>query len=1313
MDNKFLNAAGVVHLWNKIIKNFVSKEDAQALIQSIVEGYYYAGYFYEDAERTILLTAETNKIYIDITSNAIYRYDETDGYIRLTASGSFSGETGDISGGGSGISEIIFNDDYTLTFKFTDDTSYTTGSIRGEKGEKGEQGIQGLQGVTGKSAYESALDNDFVGSEADWLEHIKGEKGDDGNDGADGISPTVSISTIANGYRVTITDKDSPKTFDILNGSDGQNGIDGTDGKGIKSVSFNDNYTLTITLEDDSSYTSEMSFRGEKGEKGDTGADGKQGADGESVYHRWSGTTLIVESASGSSSADLKGEDGLGIKTIEQTTVSTNDNGDNILTITLTDGTVEKFTIKNGSKGLSAYEIALANGYEGDEESWLEHIKGADITITSVEQSTANDGNNIITFSDGTVLYIKNGSQGEQGTGVTILGSYESEEALNTAQPTGSVGDSYLVNGELYVWSETEATWINVGTIKGEKGDKGDKGDTGANGLNGANGTNGKDGISPVVTTTPITGGTKITITDANGDTSFNIMNGSDGADGQDGADGTDGKDITIASIVESEEDDGENVVTFSTGEIVTIKNGSKGSQGEQGIQGIQGEKGDKGDKGDTGEQGIQGDKGDKGDKGDTGATGENGQDGISCEHSWDGTKLTVISASGSSSADLKGEDGTDGVSPTINVSKSGKVTTITITDKDGTKTATINDGTDGEDGADGSDATVVVDAALDDTSTNPIQNKVVKKKFDELTNKIDDIPDYVITEADSVVDRVLAVQGNRTFTFAAISDMHYGNSGYTDGIKHACQAMKYIDERIKLDAVAVLGDYTDGYPAEGFDNAIGDFKNINSVLSNLRFAPNLRIQGNHDYYANHKALVHRFIQSQSGDVIWGDKAGGYFYKDFEEFKLRIICLNTTEEDNTNLDCSNEQYQWFADSLDLSSKDNQEDWQILILSHHPLDWYTNDAGSEYWYRLPKVLYGYKNGFNSTTASGYGSAFTPTFDYSQGNNKATIIANIHGHIHNLLTHEIYLNTGSTSVGTVGVYRMATPEACIDRANQYDNIWSEETTYNKTKDSANDTSFVIYCVDLETKEINAVCYGAGYDRRINYTGAALTYTITNNLTNVTNNNAATIADENSTYVANLTATEGDIISVVVTMGEEDITNTAYSNGVINIAAVKGDIIITAAAKQEEVETENYTNQIPISVDTSGNVYNTIGYKSDTRLNSSGTETTLAGTAVTGFIPVKLNDVIRLKNIAMTTADSSGNYIHIYNSSFAKVAGCKSSQLSNNAYWCGDQVFDDSGNLTSFKISDGSLGATYLRISCKGLDENSIITVNEAIE
>ena len=71
---------------------------------------------------------------------------------------------------------------------------------------------------------------------------------------------------------------------------------------------------------------------------------------------------------------------------------------------------------------------------------------------------------------------------------------------------------------------------------------------------------------------------------------------------------------------------------------------------------------------------GKMGAKGEQGAKGETGATGP------------------------------QGAKGNDGVSPTVSISKSGTVTTITITDKNGTHTQTVNDGTNGTAGKAGAD---------------------------------------------------------------------------------------------------------------------------------------------------------------------------------------------------------------------------------------------------------------------------------------------------------------------------------------------------------------------------------------------------------------------------------------------------------------------------------------------------------------------------------------------------------------------------------------------------------------------------------
>ena len=50
-------------------------------------------------------------------------------------------------------------------------------------------------------------------------------------DGADGFSPTVQVQTIPGGHKVTVTDKGGPKSFDVMDGKDG----DGSGG-GVKEV---------------------------------------------------------------------------------------------------------------------------------------------------------------------------------------------------------------------------------------------------------------------------------------------------------------------------------------------------------------------------------------------------------------------------------------------------------------------------------------------------------------------------------------------------------------------------------------------------------------------------------------------------------------------------------------------------------------------------------------------------------------------------------------------------------------------------------------------------------------------------------------------------------------------------------------------------------------------------------------------------------------------------------------------------------------------------------------------------------------------
>ena len=72
----------------------------------------------------------------------------------------------------------------------------------------------------------------------------------------------------------------------------------------------------------------------------------------------------------------------------------------------------------------------------------------------------------------------------------------------------------------------------------------------------------------------------------------------------------------------------------------------------------------------------------------------------------------------------------------------------------------------------------------------------------------------------------------------------------------------------------------------------------------------------------------------------------------------------------------------------------------------------------------------------------------------------------------------------------------------------------------------------------------------------------YSCTNTLSNCNMSNKTGFVFKDNTYTTTITANDNyKLDTVTVTMGGNDITSTVYSNGVINIPSVTGDIVITA--------------------------------------------------------------------------------------------------------------------------------------------------------
>lgn len=143
-------------------------------------------------------------------------------------------------------------------------------------------------------------------------------------------------------------------------------------------------------------------------------------------------------------------------------------------------------------------------------------------------------------------------------------------------------------------------------------------------------------------------------------------------------------KITSVEQTVTSTEDDGINIVTMTMSDDSTntfqVKNGSKGSPGTPATHKWNGTTLTVTSASGTSSANLKGDKGDA---------------GVSATHKWNGTTLTVTSASGTSSANLKGDKGDQGVS----VTHEWNGTTLEVTSASGTSSANLK-GAKGDTGA-------------------------------------------------------------------------------------------------------------------------------------------------------------------------------------------------------------------------------------------------------------------------------------------------------------------------------------------------------------------------------------------------------------------------------------------------------------------------------------------------------------------------------------------------------------------------------------------------------------------------------------
>ncbi len=318
----------------------------------------------------------------------------------------------------------------------------------GVDGKNGQDGAPGANGADGKDGADGAPG----APGADGRNGLNGANGADGKDGRDGADGSAGPA-----------------------GPAGTNGTDGKDGVGVSSVTISASQELIITYTDGTAHNAGSV----KAEKGDTGAIGATGA---------------------------AGADGTGIST-----VAVNDAGE--LVLTLTDGSVlnvGRVVGRDGQNGADGKDGADgqdgkdgrdgADGQDGkdgengqDGKDGKDGQNGADgIGVSSV--AISDDGSLTMTLSNGNNIELgnirgKDGAPGANGA--------DGKDGQDGADGRGIESASINEAGEL-VFTFTDGSTTNLGTVVGKDGKDGEDGadgQPGKDGKNGNNGSNGKDGV--------------------------------------------------------------------------------------------------------------------------------------------------------------------------------------------------------------------------------------------------------------------------------------------------------------------------------------------------------------------------------------------------------------------------------------------------------------------------------------------------------------------------------------------------------------------------------------------------------------------------------------------------------------------------------------------------------------------------------------------------------------------------------------------------------------------------------------------------
>ncbi|EOU1916032.1 hypothetical protein F6J61_13990 [Clostridium perfringens] len=240
-------------------------------------------------------------------------------------------------------------------------------------------------------------------------------------------------------------------------------------------------------------------------------------------------------------------------------------------------------------------------------------------------------------------------------------------------------------------------------------------------------------------------------------------------------------------------------------------------------------------------------------------------------------------------------------------------------------------------------------------------------------------------------------------FSIPFVTDVHNAETTTYKWL-NSIKVIEEVNKRKNINYILTGGDYINNH--ENKEEVIKRLKNFKDRFEDRS---NLFITlGNHDDNSNYKdfskVITHeemkKLMFSDMQDVTFGN--GLYYYKDFHNYKIRLIVLNSEDIPEYDISMkykgqwdyafSNDQLNWVAHTA-LNT-----DYKIIFCSHTPM--LQNVEGFDLAIRNSEAMLGIMKAY--TTGTSYSSSNnTGDFKYNVSvdyNKKGTIVCCLFGHVH---------------------------------------------------------------------------------------------------------------------------------------------------------------------------------------------------------------------------------------------------------------------------------------------------------------------------